>query len=103
MALPSTQLVRFSLSSTPSGALVYVDNHYLGATPVSGIPLDARQKARLEKYDTDKDGKLSEEENRKMFEDLRKQRPGGGTRPGGGGTSEEKKPEPAKVPVPETK
>lgn len=47
VALPSTQLVRFSLSSTPSGALVYVDNHYLGATPVSGIPLDARQKAAL--------------------------------------------------------
>ena len=47
VALPSTQLVRFSLSSTPSGALVYVDNHYLGATPVSGIPLDARQKAEL--------------------------------------------------------
>lgn len=47
VALPSTQLVRFSLNSTPSGALVYVDNHYLGATPVSGIPLDARQKAEL--------------------------------------------------------
>jgi cytoskeleton protein RodZ len=47
VALPNTQLVKFSLSSTPSGALVYVDNHYLGATPVSGIPLDARRKAEL--------------------------------------------------------
>lgn len=67
---------------------------------------EARQKEMLEKYDADKDGKLSDDERQKMFEDIRKQR-GDGTRPvrpgSGERKTEEKKTEPAKLPVPETK
>ena len=47
MALPSTRQVKFSLSSRPAGARVYVDNRYLGLTPVQGFPLDARAQAAL--------------------------------------------------------
>ena len=47
VALPSTRQVKFSLSSTPAGARVYVDNRYLGLTPVQGFPLDARAQAAL--------------------------------------------------------
>ena len=47
LALPSTRQVKFSLSSTPAGARVYVDNRYLGLTPVQGFPLDARAQAAL--------------------------------------------------------
>jgi hypothetical protein len=70
---------------------------------------EARQKARLEKYDTDKDGKLSAEEQQKMIEDIRKAgggtgrpgagRTGGRTRPNAGGDGE-KKTDAAKIPVP---
>ena len=35
---------------------------------------EARQKEMLEKYDADKDGKLSDDERRKAFEDMRKAR-----------------------------
>lgn len=47
VALPSTRQVKFSLSSTPAGARVYVDNRYLGLTPVVSFPLDARAQAAL--------------------------------------------------------
>ena len=47
VALPSTRQVKFSLSSTPAGARVYVDNRYLGLTPVVSFPLDARTQAAL--------------------------------------------------------
>jgi cytoskeleton protein RodZ len=47
VALPSSEQVRFSLSSTPAGARVYMDNRYLGLTPVSDFPLDARPQATL--------------------------------------------------------
>lgn len=63
---------------------------------------EARQKEMLEKYDADKDGKLSDDERQKMMDDFRKQREEG-TRPGGEKKPDVKKPEPAKVPVPETK
>ncbi len=46
-ALPSTRQVKFSLSSTPAGARVYIDNRYLGLTPVVSFPLDARAQAAL--------------------------------------------------------
>ena len=46
-ATSSSQQVRFSLSSTPSGARVYLDNRYLGLTPVKDFPLDARSQAAL--------------------------------------------------------
>ncbi|WP_407569688.1 RodZ domain-containing protein [Deinococcus altitudinis] len=46
-ATPANQQVRLSLSSTPSGARVYLDNRYLGLTPVKGFPLDARAQAAL--------------------------------------------------------
>ena len=39
--------VRLDLSSTPSGARVYVDNRYLGLTPVQRFPLDARARGVL--------------------------------------------------------
>lgn len=47
VALPSTRQIKFSLSSTPAGARVYMDNRYLGLTPVSNFPLDARPQATL--------------------------------------------------------
>ncbi|MGY2895769.1 RodZ domain-containing protein [Deinococcus sp. UYEF24] len=46
-ATPASQQVRLSLSSTPSGARVYLDNSYLGLTPVKGFPLGARAQAAL--------------------------------------------------------
>ena len=46
-ATPSSQQVRLSLSSQPSGARVYLDNRYLGLTPVKDFPLDARSQAAL--------------------------------------------------------
>ncbi|MGI8748182.1 MAG: helix-turn-helix domain-containing protein, partial [Deinococcus sp.] len=47
VALPSTRQVRLSLNSVPSGARVYLDNRYLGLTPVQDFPLDARPQASL--------------------------------------------------------
>lgn len=47
VALPNTRQVRLSLSSTPAGAQVYLDNRYLGQTPVADFPLDARSQATL--------------------------------------------------------
>jgi cytoskeleton protein RodZ len=47
VALPNTKQVRFTLSSTPSGARVYVDNSYLGLTPVKDFPLAPRAQATL--------------------------------------------------------
>jgi cytoskeleton protein RodZ len=46
-AQPSSQQVRLTLNSTPSGARVYLDNSYLGLTPVAGFPLAARAQAAL--------------------------------------------------------
>ncbi|WP_424950960.1 RodZ domain-containing protein [Deinococcus sp.] len=43
----SARQVKFSLSSTPSGARVYLDNRYLGLTPIPNFPLDARPQAAL--------------------------------------------------------
>ena len=67
---------------------------------------EARMKAMTEKYDTDKDGKLSDEERQKMFEDFRKNGGGGrGPRPGGEGDKKPDAPKPdaPKVPLPEGK
>lgn len=47
VALPSTRQVSFSLTSTPPGARVYLDNRYLGLTPVQNFPLDARAQGAL--------------------------------------------------------
>ncbi|MFC4455075.1 RodZ domain-containing protein [Deinococcus sonorensis] len=47
VALPSTRQVNLTVSSTPTGARVYVDNRYLGLTPIQGWPLDARDRAEL--------------------------------------------------------
>jgi len=44
---PSAKQVRLSLSSTPAGARVYLDNHYLGLTPLRAFPLDARAQGTL--------------------------------------------------------
>ncbi len=66
----------------------------------------ARQKARMEKYDTDKNGELSDEERAKMMEDMRRER-GGRTRPEGRGRGNsapsDAKPDAPKIPVPESK
>jgi len=68
---------------------------------------EARQKARMEKYDTDKNGELSNEERAKMMEDMRRERGGRTPRPEGRGRGEsapsETKPEEKKIPVPESK
>ena len=47
VTLPNTRQVRLNLASDPSGARVYIDNRYLGLTPVQNFPLDARPKAAL--------------------------------------------------------
>ena len=47
VTLPNTRQVRLNLVSSPSGARVYIDNRYLGLTPVKNFPLDARPKAAL--------------------------------------------------------
>ncbi|ULH14562.1 helix-turn-helix domain-containing protein [Deinococcus sp. KNUC1210] len=47
VTLPNTRQVRLNLVSSPGGARVYVDNRYLGLTPVKNFPLDARPKAAL--------------------------------------------------------
>ncbi|MBZ9715087.1 DUF4115 domain-containing protein [Deinococcus multiflagellatus] len=47
---PATQApvtVRLTVSSVPSGARVYLDNRYLGTTPVRLFPLQARDRAQL--------------------------------------------------------
>lgn len=46
-ATPTSRQVRLNLSSTPTGARVYLDNRYLGLTPVKDFPLDARAQAAL--------------------------------------------------------
>lgn len=46
-AQPTTRQVRLDLSSTPAGAQVYVDNGYLGQTPITDFPLNARSQATL--------------------------------------------------------
>ncbi|WP_425145636.1 RodZ domain-containing protein [Deinococcus sp.] len=46
-ALPSTRQVRLNLVSTPSGARVYLDNRYLGLSPIPNFPLAARAKGQL--------------------------------------------------------
>ncbi|ADV68701.1 helix-turn-helix domain-containing protein [Deinococcus maricopensis] len=43
---PATQ-VKLTLRTQPEGARVYLDNRFLGLTPVSGFPLDARDTANL--------------------------------------------------------
>ena len=55
----------------------------------------------MDKYDADKDGKLSEEERNKMMEDFRKMREanGGGGAPDGGGRPP-RNPDAPKIPVP---
>lgn len=67
---------------------------------------EARQKAFLEKYDADKDGKLSDEERRKAMQD-RPRGSGEGSgrrpRPGAGEGEGEKKSDAPKVPTPEAK
>jgi len=64
---------------------------------------EARRKAREAKYDADKDGKLSDDERKKMEDDLRAQFGGRGGRPRGGDAPGGKsKPEEKKAPAAET-
>ncbi len=46
-AAPPSRTVLLSVNSVPSGAAVYLDNSYLGKTPVSDFPIIARSKAVL--------------------------------------------------------
>ncbi len=39
--------VRLNVSSTPAGARVYLDNRYLGETPIESFPLEARASGQL--------------------------------------------------------
>lgn len=39
--------IRLSVTSTPKGARVYLDNRYLGQTPVKNFPLEARPGGQL--------------------------------------------------------
>ncbi|PTA67016.1 helix-turn-helix domain-containing protein [Deinococcus arcticus] len=46
-AAPLPVTVRLTVSSVPAGARVYLDNRYLGTTPVRSFPLQARARAQL--------------------------------------------------------
>ncbi|WP_221089208.1 RodZ domain-containing protein [Deinococcus aquaedulcis] len=44
---PVPATVRLTVSSVPAGARVYLDNRYLGTTPVRAFPLQSRARAQL--------------------------------------------------------
>lgn len=45
--LASNRQVKLSVASTPAGARVYLDNRYLGQTPISAFPVDSSDRAEL--------------------------------------------------------